>query len=172
MHHGFSACEATKRSCWVHPPAAPREARNKHSKTAYARIRGDAPRWPPMASAAVAMGLGRESRAETRRRGDMSKNSASLRLCGRINPLHRETPNRRVSRRRSLDLPPSESRLAACQHAVVADGMNPVLSTHAPAFFVSSCPRESHSPLPDSRDRPTRRCFFDHTTIRAKAGLG
>ena len=28
---------------------------------------------------------------------------------------------------------------AAYQHAGVADGMNPVLSTHAPAFFVASC---------------------------------
>ncbi len=41
---------------------------------------GDAPRWPPMASAAVGMGLGRESHAETRRRGGAEISARSLRL--------------------------------------------------------------------------------------------
>ena len=103
---------------------------------------GDAPRLPPMASAAVGMGLGRESRAETRRRGGMSKNSASLRLCGRINLMHREAPNPRVSRRNPLELQPCESRLAACQHAFVADGHEPRLEHPRPRLlrvFVSSC---------------------------------
>ena len=59
--------EETKRSCWVHPPAATRQASTGHSRTVYAGIRGDAPRLPPMASAAVGIGLGRESHAETRR---------------------------------------------------------------------------------------------------------
>ena len=35
---------------------------------------------------------GGESPAETQRRGGISKNSASLRLCGRITLMHRETP--------------------------------------------------------------------------------
>ena len=41
---------------------------------------GDAPRWLTMASTALEIGLGRESRAETRRDGLQS--SASLHLCG------------------------------------------------------------------------------------------
>ena len=134
--------EDTRRTCWVHPPAAPRDARTRHSKTAYARIRGDAPRLLPRASAAVGMGLGRESRPETRRRGGMSKNSAPLRLCGRNNLMHREAPNPRVSRRNPLELQPCESRLAACQHAFVADGHEPRLEHPRPRLlrvFVSSC---------------------------------
>ena len=113
-----------------------------------------------MASAAFGIGLRRESRAETRRRGDISKNSASQRLCGRINLMLLETPNPRVRRWEALDPQAGELRKAACQHAAAADGMNPVLSTHARAFFVSSCLRVRHSQLPDSRDRRTRRCFF------------
>ena len=49
---------------------------------------GDAPRWLPMASAGVGICLGREPRAETRRRGDRSKNSASRRVA-RISPIPR-----------------------------------------------------------------------------------
>ena len=39
-------------------------------------------------------------------------------------------------------------RRAACQHAVVADGMNALLSTHAPAFFVST----TETDLPEPPD--------------------
>ena len=46
--------------------------------------------------------------------------------------------NPRVRRREARDPQAGELRQAACQHAVVADGMNAVLSTHAPAFFVST----------------------------------
>ena len=81
--------------------------------------------------------------------------------------MHRETPNSRVRRWEARDPQAGELRQAACQHAVVADGMNAVLSTHAPAFFVSSCPRVRHSQLPHPRDRRTRRCFFDHTKPRS-----
>ena len=96
--------------------------------------------------------------AETRRHGLSS--SAPLRLCGRIIPPAPGDPQSRVSRRNPLDLQPCESRPAACQHAVVADGMNAVLSTHATAVFVSSCLRVRHSQLPHPRDRRTRRCFI------------
>jgi len=69
-------------------------------------------------------------------------------------------PNPRVRRWEARDPQAGDLRQAACQHAPVADGHEPCVSTHAPAFFLSSCPRVSHSLLPDSRDRPTRRCFF------------
>ncbi len=63
----------------VRTRAGPRGARTGRSRTPDAEIRGHAPPWPAMASAALGMSLGRESRAETRRRGDMG--SAPLRLC-------------------------------------------------------------------------------------------
>ena len=125
-------------------------------------LRGDQGRCSSVAAHGIGLcrnGLGRESRAETRRRGDMSKNSASLRLSGRINLMQRETPN-----------PPSEggslSNYNPANHGRLRAntpswrmGMNPGLSTHATAFFVSSCPRVSHPQLPHSRDRRRARCF-------------
>ena len=83
---------------------------------------------------------GGESPAETLRRGGMGSNP--LRLSGRINLMHRETPNPRVSRRKSLDLQPCEPRRAACQHAIVTDGHEPRLGhPHACLLrvFVCSC---------------------------------
>ena len=62
----------------------------------------DAPRWRSIWRPIQRLGIPHESRrlrrlegewrAETQRRGDMTKNSAPLRLCGRLNLMRQETP--------------------------------------------------------------------------------
>jgi len=104
-----------------------------------------------------------------RRRGRCAEESTATACAGARPALRsplRGSPNPRVRRWQARDPQAGELRQAACQHAVVADGMIPVLSTQAAEFFVSSCLRVSHSQHPDSRDRPATRCFIDHTKTR------
>ena len=110
-----------------------------------------------------------------RRRGRGAEESTATACAGARPALRsplRGTPNPRVRRWEARDLQAGELRQAAGQHAVVADGMNPVLSTQAPEFFVSSCLRVRHSQLPGPRDCPATRCFIDHTNSRAPCALG
>ncbi len=101
MHHGISAWEAL----FLNHAKTPRREECRQGPhlggAAWGENRalknslcGD----PGTRSSVAAHGIGRcrnrlggESRADTRRRGVVSKNSASLRLCGRINLMHRET---------------------------------------------------------------------------------
>ncbi len=104
-----------------------------------------------------------------RRRGRGAEETTAT-ACAGARPALRSplcgSPNPRARRWEARDLQAGELRQAAGQHAVVADGMNPVLSTQAPEFFVSSCLRVRHSQLPGPRDCPATRCFIDHTKRR------